>query len=506
MFDLRQRLSDIKTRWDLRCSLRFIFFALILLFFWVYVMPTTRQNQAFSLTAKLVAAITLHAGFFAVAPAIAQTLDIELTFKRSQQNQVVCDYLHYGDVTVPKASDKTKTQSLPLKVQAQMDFVQRYTGNASENQAIRFYHKAESSISVDDGKTAAVLEPANRHIVTRIAPDSLRPIQVASLGDALQQSELDLLRNPGDLLTVPALVNRKTVSIGDKWDAPKKALASFLAVNRVIKSDVELMLKSVENGRAKIYIAGNIAAEVDDVNTQIELSGLLLANIQDGSISSLRLTIRENRDQGQLAPGFIGRTKIDTRVTQVKPARQLSTAVIKQLTAGKKVEQRLKWVSDAGNFQVQYDPSWKLIASEKEAAILRYLNEGELMAQCSIVRLASRPANNPLTLAEFRKEVATMVAADKDAKLESAERLKSRYGLNILEVQVSGIVEEVPLNWMYFHVSGKDGRCVTFVFTLEAELVSEVRPAARELVNNLEFLLRKRVSKNTQSQLRPEHR
>ncbi len=451
------------------------------------------------LTGKLFVAVALAVSVFVIPATAAQTVDINLAFDKSQQCQVVSEYLHQGDVVVPKANDNNQTQSLPLRVQARMDFFQRYTGNDSENQAIRFYREAESSIRVDNGETAAVLHPSNRHIVTRIAPASSRPIQVASLGDALQQSELDLLRNPGDPLTVPSLVNRKQVSVGDKWKAPDEALGCFLAVDQVVASDVHVLLKSIKNGQAKIYLAGKVTAGVDDVNTEIELSGLLLANLRDGSFSSLRLVTREKRDQGQLAPGFVGRTKIDTRLSAVKPTRQLSTPTIKQLTAGKKVEQRLKWVSGAGSFQVQYEPAWRLIASEKEAAILRYLNQGELMAQCSIVRLASRPADNPLTLAAFKKEVAAMVAADEDASLESAEQLKSRSGLNILEVQVSGVVEAVPLNWMYFHVSSNDGRCVTFVFTLEKQLASEVRPAARQLVNNLTFLMQKKVSAKSQA-------
>ena len=461
-------------------------------------MPNTSLVNVFPFIAKIVAPVALTC-LIATSPAMAQTVSIDLAFDKSQQCRVVSDYLHQGDVVVPKASKKDETQALPLKVQARMDYFQRYTGNKSENQAIRYYREAESSIRVDDGTTTAVLQPGNRHIVTRIVPKSSRPIQVASLGDALQQSELDLLKNPGDPLTVPGLFNRQKVTVGDKWDAPKEALASFLAVNQIVRSDVQLLLKSIENGQAKIYVAGKVSAEVDDVMTQIELTGLLLADLPKRTFSSLRLSMREQRDQGQLAPGFNGRTKVDSRLTAAESTKQLSTPVIKQLTAGKKVEQRLKWVSDAGNFQVQYDPSWRLIASEKEAAILRYLNEGELMAQCSIVRLASRPADNPLTLTDFKTEVAKMVAADEDAKLESAEQLKSRSGLNILEVQVSGMVEGVPLNWMYFHASSNDGRCVTFVFTLEQELVGEVRPAARQLVNNLTFLMQKKANKKSQA-------
>jgi hypothetical protein len=214
-----------------------------------------------SLATPMVAVLFLTA----ISTATAQSVDIDLAFDKSKQTRIVSEYLHEGDVVVPKASDSTKTQPLPMRVQAQMDFFQRYTGNGSENQAIRYYREAKSSIKVDDGTTAAALENGNRHIVTRVVSGSARPIQVASLGDALQQSELDLLRNPGDPLTVPALFNRDNVSKGDQWDAPKDALASFLAVDHVLKSDVKLVLKSIENGQAKIYFSGKVRANVDDV-------------------------------------------------------------------------------------------------------------------------------------------------------------------------------------------------------------------------------------------------
>ena len=301
-------------------------------------MPTANRVNMKSLLATPMVAV-LFLTF--ISTTSAQSVDIDLEFDKSTQTRVVSEYLHEGDVVVPKASDKTQTNPLPMRVQAHMDYFQRYTGNASENQAIRYYREAKSSIKVDDGTTAAVLSNGNRHIVTRVVSGSARPIQVASLGDALQQSELDLLRNPGDPLTVPALLNRENVSKGDKWDAPKKALGSFLSVDRILKSDVKLLLKSIENGQAKIYFSGKVRANVDDVKTDIELSGLVVANLKDRSFSTVRLSIREQRKQGQLAPGFYGRTKIETRLSSVKPVKQLSTSVIKQLTAGKKIQQRL---------------------------------------------------------------------------------------------------------------------------------------------------------------------
>ena len=182
-------------------------------------------------------AMTVVAQLVLAQSVVAQsTVDLAIEFDRSKQCRITSDYAHGGDVVVLKSGESTKTQKLPLQVRAKMEYLQRYTGNAKENQAIRFYEIARSNIQVDDGTTISELSDNNHYIVTRIAPASDRRMQLASLGDALRQSELDMLRNPGDPLTLPALFNKKGVEEGAKWSAPADALTDFLAVDRIINS------------------------------------------------------------------------------------------------------------------------------------------------------------------------------------------------------------------------------------------------------------------------------
>ena len=115
--------------------------------------------------------------------------------------------------------------------------------------------------------------------------------------------------------------------------------------------------------------------------------------------------------------------------------------------------------------------------------MLRYVDRGDLLAQCNIVDLPARPADNPLKLEQFKTEVAKIIEAEESAKVVDAEELKTNTGLSALRVVVQGVEEKVPVQWIYYHVAAADGRRLTYVFTLEQEIAERFAPADKRLVN-----------------------
>ena len=100
------------------------------------------------------------------------------------------------------------------------------------------------------------------------------------------------------------------------------------------------------------------------------------------------------------------------------------------------IEQRLQWQSPG--VKLKYDPRWRVIASESEAAIMRFVSSGDLLAQCNIIQLPARPANNPLTLKGYREEVARIIAADDFATIVNAKEFKTDNAVRGLSVMVEG--------------------------------------------------------------------
>lgn len=425
---------------------------------------------------------------------IAQANDaINLTvgFEDGRQCRVTANYEHSGNViiltdpeTEEEAKQEKKAKALPLTVKGQLSYYQR---TSSPQQAMRYYESAAANIKLEKGATAPKLSDQSRYIIARLKTDAGKTVEMASVTDTLIQSELELLQNPADPLTLASLLSKDDVQQGSKWEPNYIALAKFLGVYKINESSVKIQLKKLDAKSASLHIAGSVEASVDDVATEMDISGIVIIDRTSQMVSSLKLGIKQLRNPGQIAPGFDGTTKIDLRLDGDSETSRLTNAAIAKLTNNRRIRQRLKWQPLSNEFVLTYDPRWKLIASENDGAILRFVDQGSLMAQCSIVQLPRRPANKPLQLDLYKKEVSKILEADKFAELVSASQFVTPNGLTALRVVVKGVESDLPINWHYFHVADAEGHQMTFVFTHEASLLSRMDSITKQLVDEFEF-------------------
>ena len=421
-------------------------------------------------------------------------VNLQLRFEDGRQCRITANYEHSGNVIIltdidpeeesePQSVDK-KAKALPLAVKGQLAYFQR---TSSPQQAMRYYEVAEANIKLEKGSTAPKLDDTNRYIIARLKPAAGKTIEMASVSNTLVQSELELIQNPADPLTLANLFSKDNIKQGSKWEPNLADLAKFLGVVEISKSNVQIHVKQLDAQTVRLHVAGSVEAAVDDVTTEMEISGIAIVDRAKQLVSSLKLGIQQTRNPGQIAPGFDGTTKIDLRVDTDSETSRLSNAAIGKLTDNRRIRQRLKWEPKTGDFVLTYDPRWKLIAAEHDGAILRFVDQGSLMAQCSIVQLPRRPENKPLKLDVYKKEVGKILAADQNASLVSASQFVTPNGLTALRIVVAGVESDLPINWHYFHVSNQQGHQMTFVFTHEESLVARMNSITTQLVNEFNF-------------------
>ena len=394
---------------------------------------------------------------------------------------------HEGIVVIDDPQrEQEGPKSLELEVNAEVRFGQRFTGRNNKVLAIRKYAPtSKAEIKLAEGSSETKLDEKNQYIIARIKESG--PIQAASIQDVLTQSESELLTYPCDPLGLPALFPTQQVKVGDSWKVDDKALSTFLGVDRVYENNVSMRLRELKNGQAKVYLLGKAKAEIDDVATAITVTATLLVDTKKEVVTALRANLRQRREVGQIAPGFEGVTKVDMRQRTASSIEALSNSEIAKRTRSKRIERRLKWTSEEGQFSLFYDPRWKIIDSEKEAAVLRYVRHGALLAQCNVVQLPSRPKNSLLEMAKFKEEVKKIISKEESAQVINDRETTTPNGLRALQVRVDGVEQKVPVTWIYYHVGHPDGRQVTFVFTLEQQVSDQFLPADIELVNSIKF-------------------
>jgi len=394
----------------------------------------------------------------------AKPHNIAINFAKGGQVQIAGEYEYQGSVIVipaavqekPNVKPKTqKPQSLPLRVSADLKYSQRST---SSGQAVRFYESAIAKINLDTGKTKPELEMANRLVIARLKDKPGMRVEMASIKNMLNQKEYELLQTAADPLSLPMLFSKKQAAVGDKWKPNLDALAKFLNVDKIITTDVKMNLKSVKNGTARVYVSGGVTANQYDVTSEISLAGYALIDLQSKQVQSLKLSTEERCPPGQISPGFEGRTRVDISFKHGVNKAALSNKALAEAMQSSRVAQRLKFESEKGDYRISYDPRWKLIAGESDTAIMRFIDKGELLSQCTVVMLPRRAANQPLALSKYKQEIARVIEGDSGARLVKSDEATTKTGVKAMSVIVASKEDGLPVNWIYYHLEAKDGR------------------------------------------------
>jgi hypothetical protein len=393
-----------------------------------------------------------------------------------------------GDVIgLPNAAEEESNPSVRLRVSALHSFDQIHVDRQN---ALRKYAEAYAKISLEKRDSQTTLAPANQQIVVRRTKSSFgRPIQYFALGSNLTQPELELLLIPCDLLALSEALHNEGAKINEQWTPSDLAAQALFSLDHVAENNLVVTLKEVSPQQlAKLYITGDVRGEVDGCQTAIRISAVAVVDGNSTTLKAFRANLAENRQPSQLAPGFHGTVKIDLACS-VKGNRDLDDQVTKQVSAkiNEKQSSKLLWNSDS-EFELVYDPKWRLILSDTDVVLLRYADQGNVLAQCNIMSLPKRPADKPLSLTEFQSQLTKNVIGKSQAKIQHAETINTANGLTAMQVNVAGIQDEVPITWLYYHLSDPSGRCVALVFIAEDSAIPSLKDADLKLVESIRFV------------------
>ena len=416
-----------------------------------------------------------------------ETYDLIHQVTADETFQIKSQVQYQGSIIVDGAGQQENQKALPLDVRGRFNYDQRISANSTRQpQAIRYYDLAEASIKAGNGRKDSKLEDSNKLLLARMKDlsDGSHHFQIASIQGTLRQKEYELLNNPGDPLAFADLFRKSGVKVGQTWNIEKSQIINLLSVNRIISDSVKMKLKSVNENIAKIFIVGNVKGEIDDVITSLKIKAVAQLDIEKKLVTAFRMSIDEDRRSGQLAPGFEGQVKVDVRLEPTSDNIMLNKKRLAEQFKGKKVKFSFLFDRAENNFQLTHSNKWRVIASEDEAAVLRYVEDGQMIAQCNIVQMARRPADSPLELSSFQAEVRKIIS-DAEARIVDSDRFSTDNGNEVLKVAVEGIESRIPFSWIYYHIAANDGRRVTLVFTLEKE--------AEEVLDNQDRILVKSV-------------
>lgn len=375
---------------------------------------------------------------------------------------------------------------LNLKVQADLAYSERQKPPAESRKgwaSVRHYERANARIQVEQNDATRQLRDS-RHLLAAWCDGS--QAWLACPAGPLTRDELDLLEIPCNTLLLDTLLPPNPVSVGSSWDHAPDQMALLLALDAASASTVKSTLKSCTAEEARVELAGRVQGAVGGVATDIELAGKYTFNRTLGQITWVALRIKENRSIGHVAAGLEVTANLQVAISPLARCEQLSDAVLASVPATPTPELLLlEHACSAGGYRFTYDRRWHVMDEDAQSVALRFVDRGDLIAQCNIAAVAA-PGGEPVTLEAFQRDVQKALGAS-FGQFARATQGTTPAGYTLLDVLVYGQAADLPIIWHYFHLANKSDRQVVLAFTYERDLAEAFAGQAEAMVSALRF-------------------
>jgi len=369
-----------------------------------------------------------------------------------------------------------------IGMEAAFDFEETVRSAGPGAAATRRYREATAELDVGDEKQTLVL-PEDARIVT-VARLGTTP-QI-SLPDAyLSRDELELLETPFDSLLLEELLPGRPVVEGDRWPLAGDLAAGLLAIDTVETGTLEARVVEVADGFARIALAGGVDGAVDGVPTHVNVDGSFTVAAEPdedghmpvGDVTRLEATVRERRQAGHVAAGF----EIEARLAIIRETIAAGDAEPgTEPTDGERPAGTRRhgpggpgmvWYRDAeGRYDLVHESGWRCVEEDAGGLVLRLIDFGALVAQCSITALPRSPEAAVPALDEVKRHVEQSLSGQFRRFDGATETVRPEDGVRVVRVVSEGVAEGLPFRWVHYVLTDDAGHRVNVAFMVEASL------------------------------------
>jgi hypothetical protein len=360
----------------------------------------------------------------------------------------------------------------------------------------RRYLNAEATIKVDGGGIEPKLRDSRGWIV---ADEADGRVLVFSPSGPLTREELDLIDLPANSLLLDRLLPADAVRIGDQWSHSDDLVSGLLGLDAVSQNDIQSVLKGVSEGRARLELAGRVLGAVGGVATEIEVKAKYRFDFNERRVTGLGLLVKEKRAIGHVNTGLDVVAKLQLALAPSEECDELSEKALAGLPSEFGPEfLALQCSSPTKKFRIFHSRDWHLMTDAGEMLALRYLDRGELVAQCNVSSLADVEPQKEPSLATFQHDLEQSLGKSFERFVEASESTTST-GCRIYRIIAEGRVSDLPIQWHYYLVADGAGQLAVFAFTVETDLAERLGDADAALVASIEFAPRPKSGEPTKA-------
>jgi hypothetical protein len=395
-----------------------------------------------------------------------------------------------------KPEKKEARESTTLNATGELTFDERLVqwDEATETaRTVRHYHQAQATVQVGTQRHQHQLDQDQRLLFNQLKDGR---IQITSPSKPLTREELELVDIQGNTLALPLLLPADSLEAGQSWEVPEHALRALLAIDAIVEHSVTATLREVRDDVGLIEIQGEFEGEAGGASTKVSLQAKCNFDLKAEQVTWFTAIVREEREISDTQPGFQVTARLRIAIQPSKVPDSLRDEVLEIYPdATIPPIALIRHVSSQGHFEMMLDAGWRPIVERVDVTILRLFEQGQLIAQVLVSPLGDGPADKQLSLKSFEEEVRAGLASHAGQIIETAEGT-TEDGIRVIRVTAAGVVSEVSMQWVYYHISEPTGRRAALAFSVQTDLIEEFAERDRAIVETFRFLPRDDDSTN----------
>lgn len=306
----------------------------------------------------------------------------------------------------------------------------------------------------------------------------------------LERREVELLRTPINTMMLERLLPLEPARTDSQWTVSEEDARHLFNLDAVFRSNLGVKVLSIKNGMVTLEIDGTVQGTANGVATQLNVRGSAHAGLgsQCAMIQWLGVSIQEQRDISQIEPGYSVIARLQVLRREEPGKVQVETSELLDLA---KNDDPTRWLvrleSQQGRYATFVDRKWFTYVDGGEDSVLRMVENNQVLAQCNLARLPDLAAGSQLTLEGMQADIRKALGERFGEIVESTEKVTSNQ-LRLLRTEVSGSQEQIPLRWIYAHLSDDSGRRLALVYTMEANQAEKIANSELQMLDSIQFL------------------
>jgi len=404
--------------------------------------------------------------------------------------EVLLEVAGMTQIVTPDGKAEKEVAS-PLKAVAGFRYEERVLDfQVSEKpffKSIREYSLAKVKMNIGETERTPNLDSNHRFVVCEI--NNKRASLFSPQGPLKSEQLLLIEEIPGNTLCLDLLLPPKPVKIGDSWKIPDSALLPFLNIDGVLEQTLEATLLSVADDLALVQVVGDSQGAYLGTFSEMTVNAKYQFDLRAQRINWLGMLLEEQRSIGHVVPGVDVKARLQVQISPLDAPKNLTDDDLKAFNFNpNETVIRLRYEDGKGLWRFHHPRSWYIIQDDQNSTLLRMLDKGNFVAQCNIVAMPKTDPKTPTPLKQFAEKLVKGLEKNSITVVASEESHNSA-GYHELRVILDGKVEkDLPLRWVYFLLTDKNGFQTLVVFVIEAERLSQFGDSDEKIIDSFRMI------------------